>query len=158
MSAQRSYVFATPVQWQQCLLHRFEAAADGSLTPAARLGTYAALIGSPPRTVTQAFAIDALGQPIWLTDASGPLGRSPRIVSDREWIYAFEPGGTVVRRSDRETLQLDLEIDTGMRVRDIAADGHEGIWVLCEGPFLSLLRFDCEGRPRERYRVPFEAA
>jgi len=155
--ASHAYCFQTRNQWSQCVLHRLTVQSDGSLLAAARLGTYAYRVeGTPRGTLGHSFTVDPYGQPFLLADPSGPIARSPRLVVDREWAWSFPPGGTTVQRSDRESLQLDLEVDAGEPVRDVASDGSEGIWILCGRETLFLLRYDCVGRARERYRVPYE--
>jgi phage tail-like protein len=153
----RAYHFKTKDQWSQCALHRFDVQADGSLLPAARLGSYAYRVeGTPAGVLGHPISVDPYGQPFLLRDPSGPLAQSPRLIVDREWGWSFQEGGTTVQRSDRESLQLDLDIDVGMTVLDIASDGREGIWVLCGDEILYLLRFNCDGNKREHHRVPYE--
>jgi phage tail-like protein len=157
-SSNRAYRFWTQDQWSHCVLHRFDVRSDGSLMPAVRLGSYAYRVeGTPDRTLGHSIALDAYGEPFLLADPSGPLGQSPRLIVDREWVWSFPRAGTTVQRSDRESLQLDLKIDVQKPVVDIASDGREGIWILCdENEILYLVRYDCMGRPREFHRVPYE--
>jgi phage tail-like protein len=153
----REYRFQTKDQWSQCVLHRLDVQSDGSLLPAARLGSYAYRVkGTPAGTLGHPIAVDPYGQPFLLADPTGVLAQSLRLVVDRECVWSFPPGGTTVQRSDRESLQLDLELDVQMRVRDIASDGREGIWILCGEEILYILRYDCLGRPGEHHRVPYE--
>jgi phage tail-like protein len=139
-----------------CLLHRFDGQADGSLLPAPRLGSYAFHVAGG--TAGQPITLDPYGQPFWLADASGPLAQSPRLIVDRHWVWSFSPDGSTVQRSDVESLQLDLELDVQMQVRDIASDGQEGIWILCGDEILYILHYDCQGCLHQRYRAPYEAA
>jgi phage tail-like protein len=154
----RAYRFGSREQWSHCVLHRFDVQPDGSLLPAARLGSYAYRVaGTPAGTLGHPMAVDAYGEPFFLANPSGPLARSPRLIVDRDWVWSFPPGGTTVQRSDRESLQLDLEINVQKTVVDIASDGREGIWVLCaEDEVLYITRYDCLGRARAFHRVPYE--
>lgn len=153
----RAYTFQTKDQWAQCVLHRLDIRPDGSLLPATRLGSYAYRVeGTPEGTLGHPIAVDPYGEPFLLANPSGVLTQSPRLVVDREWVWSFLSGGTTVQRADRESLQLDLELDVQKPVRDIASDGREGIWILCGDEILYILRYDCLGRPRERHRVPYE--
>ncbi|HLK48649.1 MAG TPA: phage tail protein [Bryobacteraceae bacterium] len=155
----RAYRFQTQKHWMQCLLHRFDLQSDGSLLPAARLGSYAYYVsGKAGGAAGRSIAVDAYGQPFVPEGASSALGQSPRLIADREWVWSFDPGGTIVRRADPRSFQVDLELDTGLPVRDIAGDGREGIWVLCGDSSLLVLHFDCQGCARQRYPAPFEAA
>jgi phage tail-like protein len=156
-AAIRAYRFQTKDQWSQCLLYRLDPQPDGSLLPAARLGSYAYRVqGTPAGTLGHPMAVDPYGQPFLLADPSGLLAQSRRLIVDREWVWSFPTGGTTVQRSDRESLQLDLELDVQMAVRDIASDGREGIWILCGEEILYIVRYDCVGRLCEHFRVPYE--
>lgn len=149
----RTYRFATPAQWALCITSRFDASKDG-LIPSTRLGPYAVYVEGAAAHGVPPAAVDPHDEPFWLTEATGPLGCSPRLVIDRYWVWAFGSGRSTVTRYDCDTLQPDLTLDVEMEVRDIASDGREGIWILA-GDFL--LHSDCEGRPRERHRVRCEA-
>jgi phage tail-like protein len=154
----RAYRFCAENQWSHCVLHRFDVQSDGSLLPAARLGSYAYRVeGTPAGTLGHPMAVDAYGEPFLLAEPSGLLAQSPRLIVDREWVWSFPPGGTTVQRSDLESLQIDLEIDVQRPVVDIASDGREGIWILCaENDILYIVRYDCLGRRCEFHRVPYE--
>jgi phage tail-like protein len=154
----RTYRFWTKDHWSNCVLYRFDVQADGSLLPAPRLGMYAYRVeGTPAGTLGHPMAVDPYGEPFLLADPSGPLARSTRLIVDRQWVWSFPPGGTTVQRSDRESLQLDLEIDLQKPVIDIASDGREGVWVLCaQDDILYIVRYDCLGRPGGFHRVPYE--
>jgi phage tail-like protein len=164
MSAQspKAYRFTKAEQWGKCIIHRFDVSRDGALVPAPRLGSQAAHIkDTTARAGVPSIAISQYGEPFWLTDASGSLGQSPRLIVDREWVWAFKAGGTTVLRFDRESLQPDLTIDVELEVRDITSDSREGIWVLAvettgEGTAGIVIHYDCEGRERERHRIPCE--
>jgi len=153
----RAYCFQSGDQWSKCLLTGFSVQSDGSLLQAERLGTYAVHVPDPGESGVP-LTVDAYGQIFRLKSGSGPMALSPRLIVDREWAWWFEAGQSVVRRSDVETLQLDLEVDAGRPVLDIASDGHEGIWILCGDECPTLVHFDCLGRLRQRYPAPFEAA
>ena len=152
----RTYRFATAAQWAECLTYRFDVSSSGSLAPAERLGSSAVHVaGTSAPAGVPPIAVDRHGQPLWLSDASGTLGRSPRLVADDDWVWAFESGGTTLLRFDRETLQPDVEIDVGLEIRDIASDGRDGVWVLAGDV---LLHYDCKARPRGKLAAPCEAS
>jgi phage tail-like protein len=157
-TAIRAYTFRTPEQWSQCSVTGFSVQSDGSLLQGERLGSYAVHVPDAPGETGIPLTVDAYGQIFRLKSGSEPMAQSPRLIVDREWAWWFEAGGSVVRRSDVETLQLDLEVDAGRPVLDIASDGREGIWILCGGECPMLIHFDCLGRLRQRYAAPFEAA
>lgn len=154
----RAYTFKTANQWSQCLLTGFTLQQNGALLQDERVGMYAVHIPPTPGETGVPLTVDAYGQVFRLKSASEPMARSPRLIVDRDWAWWFESGQSIVRRSDIETLQLDLELDVERTVLDIASDGLEGIWILCGGECPTLVHFDCLGRPRQRYPAPFEAA
>lgn len=154
----RSYTFKTSDQWTHCLLTGFTIQSNGSLLQDERVGSYAVHVPPAPGETGVPLTVDAYGQIFRLKSATEPIAQSPRLIVDREWVWWFEAGQSIVRRSDVETLQLDLELDVEQRVLDIASDGHEGIWILCGGECPTLVHFDCLGRLRQRYPAPYEAA
>jgi phage tail-like protein len=157
-AAIRAYCFKTPDQWAHCLLSGFTVQTDGSLLQAERLGSYAVHIPTPPESTSTPETVDAYGQIFCLRSNSGPMTQSPRLIVDHEWVWWFEGGQSIVRRSDIETLQWDLELDVEKPILDIASDGLEGIWILCGGECPCLIHFDCKGRLRQRYGAPYSAA
>lgn len=154
----RSFTFKTSGQWAKCLLNGFTVQANGTLVQNERVGTYAVHVPRIPGETGVPLTVDAYGQIFCLKNASEPMSQSPRLIVDREWAWWFEEGQSVVRRSDVETLQLDLELDVECPVLDIASDGHEGIWVLSGGECPTLAHFDCLGRLRKRCSGLYEAA
>jgi phage tail-like protein len=176
------YRFSRPEQWKGCLLHRCDVTKKGSLTPDRRLAARATPVGAfgPMSTVALApegtlygrlVAPPGSGTPrlIRLDGSSGAsrpfeiegaLASGQRWMVDREWIWTFAPKGSVVARYERDALQLDLELDVQLTIRDIAADGRQGIWLLIETAegTIELLHIDCKGCRRKRCPVPCEAS
>jgi phage tail-like protein len=133
MSA-RAYRFASTPHWQQCVLHRLDVSADGTLSAIPRLGLQARRLarGDLSRVVVDWHGI--LSWCIARTHGSGValqrfdpwerpapplelprlLARSTRWIGDRRALWAFAPQGTEVGRFDAETLEADLKIDVAM--------------------------------------------
>lgn len=154
----RAYSFKTSDHWAECLLTGFTIEPNGALLQDEPVGSYAVHIPAAPDEIGVPLTVDAYGEIFRLKSSSGLMAQSPRLIVDREWVWWFEAGQSIVRRSDVETLQLDLEMDVERRVLDLASDGHEGIWILCGGECPILVHYDCLGRLRQRYPAPYEAA
>ncbi|REE18414.1 phage tail-like protein [Paraburkholderia sp. BL27I4N3] len=104
---------------------------------------------------------------------AGMLTESPRWVLERRALWAFRAHPAELGRFDRHTFEADFfvgphtlaqYVDPGADAatfvaRDIATDGHGGVWLLARTASRHdwLVHVDCEGRPRQRLRVPCEA-
>ena len=187
MSA-RAYVFSTAAHWRQCLGQRFETRPDGTLAPIARLGARPQQESAEGPALL--VAVDPYGSPYWKVVTAGRstlwrkndfgdvvamgeldsvLGKSPRWIVDRLWVWGFDSDRATISRYERETLQADLTLTldelcfTGplaeaehLTIVDIASDTHEGLWLLLResDDRWWLVHFDCEGRVREVFPVP----
>lgn len=185
---QHVYRFATAAQWQRCLLHGFDLDQDGNLAPTTRLGTQVRSVGAEGRV--SAVAVDRYGRTMWRTgstlnwlddfgEKAGPyevathLSTTPRLLSDRQWLWALDRDHAEVRRYDRDSLQLDLSIDVNalcagrsdpehshpIAIIDFAGDGHDGTWLLARSSngIDWLLHVNCDGCQDRRFRVPCDA-
>ena len=156
----RSYRFASAAHWSRCLLHRFDAGEDGTVSPSMRLGLHPTQLATP--RPLSAVAADPYGMPLFRNgddaarlfrlDNAGTiegafetdltLAATPRLVVGRTWAWAFSTTALVVRRYHRDSLQLEAALDVSracidgdrvpapQAIHDAASDGRDGIWLL----------------------------
>ncbi len=87
--------------------------------------------------------IDEVTQPFEVDDT---LATCTRWVLDRDWLWAFDVAAPIVRRYERDTVDEELVVNLreltvaseptpsdDYQIRDLASDGHEGVWLLLEG-------------------------
>jgi len=178
----KTYRFATPDQWSSCLTYALHGRRERVLELAAPLGPIPAeSIPEPQGACT--VAASPHGVVIWTTcdgalhwrepcaneDCSlrpaGDIARSPRLVVDRESLWAFDPAGTTLYRHRRETFDLQRSINLpfdGGRIRDVASDFRQGLWVLVSIGVEKAVHIDCQGEivaeiPLDKCRARFRA-
>jgi phage tail-like protein len=162
----RSYLFATPAQWDTCLFDRIDREAfeaKGNLGPIAPYEQTAELHES---SGAHAPAVTRAGEIFWRDDAGcvhrltacsdePDVGPAPYAIAHASRIVATNSGWWVAGES-RNTLELyDEESFSRLAVvelpdahiLDIAGDGHESVFVLVEcGGVVQALHIDCSGR------------
>jgi len=174
----RAYRFSQPSQWQRCLMHGFDIAAQ-AVSLAARFSSEATRIGADAKAT--AVAVGRGQEPSWrvesrsgrvhlvrLDEFSGAevkaetdeaLARATRWIADRQYLWSCTASASTISRYDIQTLEPDLSQDLRTPVLDIASDGREGVWVLVDagGEKRVLHHLDCEGRPTREVPVPVAA-
>jgi phage tail-like protein len=181
ISGLRQYRFQTAEQWQSCLLHRFEAGTSG-VDPVSRLGLAAQLVSTVTACDQLALAPD--GAAIWRQqqgevtflwrrgddgalrgpfEPSSLLARSPRLVNDGRYLWAFDAGRSVIAAFDAETLEeqaaFGVTVDpefaaVSAQILDLSSDGQHGVWVLLQVEERYWLARYCNGKRLAELLVP----
>jgi phage tail-like protein len=172
MTAPRRYRFATAAQWAAGRVARAVMQADGAIGLVAPWGAATTLMSGPGIAV--AIAPDCIaawndGSLLW-TDEPGALAPQSRAVpSALAAARHLEVGRTqywacderpLLRAYVREVPVARLEIDLGadgiaQKLLDLAADGHDGVWVLAlaQGSAFAL-HVDCSGNRGPQVPLP----
>ena len=170
-----TYRFSQPSQWQRCLLHGFDVAARGcGHLVTARLSPVAAPIGA--RAVVTVVAAGRDGRHHWRVESrsgarasssasmnsSGaeitveidePLASATRWIVDRQWLWSFAPGGSIVgATSSRRWSPTYRRTSHGCRFSTSRPTDAKGVWLLVDaGDEKRVLRhLDCEGTANTR--------
>jgi len=179
------YRFVSSAQWGTGLTSGFSANAAGGLSTIVRLTRKSTAITSDraaTRIATstsltlwrvagvEAQRLDALGSLSGVGGINSRLAASPRWLVDRDSVWAFDCESFELLRFDVDTLDLidTLSLraacgvrgpDSGSTVRDIARDGHRGVWILLTTAHgARLVHVDCHGRPAGQIELPCSAA
>lgn len=173
----KAYRFTSPAHWQAGTLSKISIQGNGAIMPKQPLAPVPRFMASPGGAFVP--AIDPYGVAYWRTgtgmlqwagkmelsacsiEAPAEIASSPRLVVGRMWMWAFLPGTATLIRYDLESFQQDGTIFLkDSIIRDIAADGNDGVWLLVgnEGVPDRLCHVDAKGRVGKPWSLPSSLA
>jgi phage tail-like protein len=170
----KCYRFATPAQWQSCLLQRFDLDRAAGVVAARRFGTrpFQRTQGSPDLVAAGAdgrvlwrdsgsgvpllYSIDDAGEVSAGFEPDALLARSARWCIGRRVVWAFS--GCALCWYDREHLQPQRNFACAATIVDISSDECDCVWLLLrlDGSQFALSKIDREGVERARWPLPSE--